>query len=117
MTVTTNRVSIQGTTYALRNITSVKMEATKPGFGCAVVPIAFGVIALVVSIARGEFFLATFIGGAPLAVGVFLQFTRKPIFHVRISSASGEAKALSSQDQVYIERIVKSINAAIVKCR
>ena len=117
VTVTTNRVSIQGTTYALRNITSVKMEATKPGFGCAVVPIVLGVLILIGSVVGNSLFVAVFIGGVPVAVGVFLLLTRKPIFHVRISSASGEVKALSSQDQVYIERIVKSINAAIVKCR
>ena len=123
VTVTTDRVTIQGTTYALRNITSVKADVTTPRSGCASVALCFGFFAALSSIGvlrRGDSETGVvqlfFLGLAPIAVGFFL-LTRKPVFHVRIASASGEIKALSSPDEAYIEKIVKSINAAIVKCR
>ncbi len=37
VSVTTTRVMISGTTYALRNITSVKMAMTPASQGCAIV--------------------------------------------------------------------------------
>jgi pyruvate carboxylase len=54
---------------------------------------------------------------AVLTIGGSILWLRslKPTYHIAISSASGEANALSSKDQAYIERVVKSINDAIVK--
>jgi len=39
----------------------------------------------------------------------------KPRYHVGIASAAGEIHALTSKNQAYVERIVLSVNEAIVK--
>src|SRR5947208_2463212 len=44
VSVTTTRVIIHGTTYALRNITSVKRAFTPEKTGCAIVLLVIGVI-------------------------------------------------------------------------
>ena len=122
VTVTTTRVIIRDTTYALRNIASVRMAFTPPKTGCAIILLIFGIFALIVAFAGfsqnvasglGYFiFAAVIIGGAIL----WLR-SLKADYHVAITSSSGEAKALTSKDKAYIERIVNSINEAIVKYR
>jgi len=121
VTVTTMRVIIHGTTYALRNITSVRMTSTRSGFGCAVVlliclvifPLFFALFAISASVGIG--FFALIVAAAIIAWQLRRLQRSRTTYHVAISSASGEAKALSSKDQAYIQNIVKSINDAIVK--
>jgi len=115
------RVIIHGTTYALRNITSVRMTSTRSGFGCAVVlliclvifPLFFALFAISASVGIG--FFALIVAAAIIAWQLRRLQRSRTTYHVAISSASGEAKALSSKDQAYIQNIVKSINDAIVK--
>ena len=47
--------------------------------------------------------------------GFLLQRSARPTFIVRIGSASGEMKALSSQDKAHMKRIVDAVNEAIVR--
>jgi hypothetical protein len=46
VTVTGTRIIIWGTTYALRNVTSVKMASTPPWIGGAILLLNFGVLIL-----------------------------------------------------------------------
>ena len=51
-----------------------------------------------------------------MIVGAILWMcSAKTIYHVGLSSASGEIHALSSKNKADIERVVLSINEAIVK--
>ncbi len=118
--VTTTRVVIGGATYALRNITSVSMTYTPP-------KILGGILLLVVGLLLwlGGFISihsaspapigVYLIGGAMVIGGVLLIVTAKTSYHVNLSSAAGEVHALSSKNKAYIEKIVVSINDAIVK--
>ncbi len=122
VTVTTTRVIIGNTTYALRNITSVKPIATSPSMGCAITLLLGGVLVLFIAMATFQSSIADglvvgLIGAAILAGAIFWLRKLKPTYHVQIASASGEAKALSSPDNAYIQKIVASINDAIVKYR
>jgi hypothetical protein len=120
--VTTARVIVSGTTYALRNITSVKLTTTPAKTGCAVVLIVLGVLGVLGAlptfaqdVAPATYALVC--ASAFLIVGIALIRSAKPSFHVTIASSSGEIRALTSTDRSYIETIVASINEAIVRYR
>lgn len=120
VSVTTARIIIGGTTYALRNIASVKMAMTPSEFkGCAGVSIVFGIIMLVIGIGmltQGETFWLWLLGLVVSSGGWVWLKNCKAQYHVAISSASGETHALTSKDQDYITKVVSAINEAIVKC-
>jgi hypothetical protein len=72
VSVTTARIIVSGTTYALRNITSVKMTETAGNSGCAVALIIVGLVSFsfaVLSIVdgTGPVLLALLFAGGLLA--------------------------------------------------
>ena len=120
VSITTARIIVSGTTYALRNITSVKMTATKDKPVIAVVLVIVGVILVWVGLFRDTVSSAigsVIVGGLLLAVGIAWVRIVKPTFHVTIASSSGEIRALSSPNRPYIETIVGAINEAIIRYR
>ena len=122
VSITTARVMIGGTTYALRNITSVKMTLTPANKGCAILLLVIGIFAglgALVTFARDTAagFVWLLIGGGLVAGAIFWMRSLKPSFHVTIASSSGEIRALTSQDKAYISKIVAGINEAIVRYR
>ena len=118
--VTNTRIIIWGTTYALRNITSVKMTFTPPRI---VKPILLLIVGLIILLAA----FMSFNGNTPAPIGVYIIagamiggailwiLSAITMYHVGLSSASGEIHALTSKNKAYIERVVLSINKAIVK--
>ncbi len=114
------RVIIGGATYALRNITSVKMLFTPPRL---VKPILLLIVGLMILLAA--FFpinenapapaSAYVIAGMMILGAILWMFSAKTMFHVGLSSASGEVHALTSKNKKYIEGVVLSVNEAIVK--
>jgi hypothetical protein len=116
--VTTARVVIGGTTYALRNITSVKMQLSPAKQGCAIVTLIFGIMGVMVGRVSYSDSPAMLIFGCGLVVCAILWLrSNKPVWHLIFASASGETQALTSKNKEYIERIVASINEAIVRFR
>ncbi len=124
VSVTTARIMIRGTTYAVRNITSVEM--------ISVPPIRRGPVALMVVGILGLLILGTMLSeDAPVRVqdmlilavvcavtagaGGWWAYMLKSDYYVVLSSASGEIRALTSKDPKYIERIIAAINEAIVR--
>jgi hypothetical protein len=119
--VTSTRVIIGGTTYALRNVTSVRMAFTPPQVARAIALLVFGLLVL----------LATFmpfndakappgvyiIAGAMIGGAILWMTTAKTRFHVSLSTTSRELHVLTSRNKVYIQRIVQSINSAIARQR
>ncbi|MGN7833618.1 DUF6232 family protein [Pseudoxanthomonas sp. 22568] len=122
VSVTTSRVIIRGTTYALRNIASVRMTFMSPSLFMPIVMILVGSVVLLLSFqdfsqSMKSGFTQLAISAAIIGIGVFWLKSKKTLFHVSISSSSGEVNALSSYDRGYIEQIVQSINSAIVRYR
>jgi hypothetical protein len=118
--ITTTRVIISGTTYALRNITSVKMGMTSANPGCAIILLVLGVLVLLGALSSlasnfNSGMMMLFWAAGIIAGGVLWLRSCKPSYHVAIASASGEARALISKDKHYIEKIVASVNDAIVR--
>ncbi|MGH7989844.1 MAG: DUF6232 family protein, partial [Limisphaerales bacterium] len=61
---------------------------------------------------------AVYVVAGMMIVGAILWMVgAKTKFHVGLSSASGEIHALTSLNKAYVERVVLSINEAIVKHR
>jgi uncharacterized membrane protein YvbJ len=121
-TVTTTRVIFGETTYALRNITSVRLVSTSPKSGCAVIFLILGILGLLASFAVfteniSQGIQVVIIAGIMLMIGIVWLRSLKPTYHVSIATSSGENNALSAPDKAYIENIVKSVNDAIVKYR
>ncbi len=119
VSISTSRIVIGSTTYALRNITSVKIGSTAAKRGCAIIMLVFVPIVLIVGISGGgDNFLPGLIWAVILGVGGFFWLRAcKDDHHVLISSSSGEAKALTSKDKSYIEKIVAAINDAFIRYR
>jgi hypothetical protein len=121
VSVTTTRVIILGTTYALRNITSVKMAMTPVKQGCAIALLILGIIMLLGAFGGlsskdvGGAILGLLIAAGIVAGSVFWLRSLKPDYHVTIASSAGEAHALTSKDKNYISKIVESINDAIIR--
>jgi hypothetical protein len=55
------------------------------------------------------------IAGAMIVSAILWMCGAKTRYHVGLSSASGEIHALTSKNRAYIERVVLSVNEAIVK--
>jgi hypothetical protein len=119
VSVTTARIIVSGTTYALSNVTSVRMTETAGNSGCAVALIIVGLISFsfaVLSIVdgTGPVLLALLIAGGLLAGGMAWLRSVKSTFHVTIASSSGEMRVFSSPNRPHIETIVGAINEAII---
>jgi hypothetical protein len=122
--ISNKRAMLGSKTYAMANITSVSMtyRDDKPwilsfflllgGFGA----LGFGVM-LTILAERFSFILTCLfplLGLGAIAFGVFIYINAKPMYFVRVGSASGEANVLQSQNKEQITRIVQAINKAIV---
>src|SRR4029450_2291278 len=93
VSVTTARIIVSGTTYALSNITSVKMTETAGNSGCAIALIIVGLVSFsfaVLSIVDdpGPVLLGLLFAGGLLAGGMAWLRSVKPTFHVTIASSS-----------------------------
>lgn len=119
--VTNLRVIIGGATYPLRNLTSVKMQFTPPRL---VKPVLLLIVGLMILLAA----FMPFNEKAPAPPGVYIiaiamigcailwMYSAKTKYHVALSSASGEIHAMTSTSKDYVERIILSVNQAMVKC-
>ncbi|MDO8971871.1 MAG: DUF6232 family protein, partial [Saprospiraceae bacterium] len=98
VTVTNARFIVPAQTYAMSGITSVKSFEETPSRKGAIILVVIGVLAF---FAGKE---AIVIGVLALAGGIAWWVLKKSMYHVLLSSASGESKALSSKDPGWIGR-------------
>lgn len=110
--VTDKRLIVGNTMYAMANIASVSTALTKPSRR---VPLVFIAIGALVFLASGGDSTGLTYGAILLAVGILWWKAQKSVYHLRISSASGQSTAVSSSDRSYVERIVQAVNEAIIK--
>lgn len=116
--ITNARVVIDNTTYAVRNITSVKTSLTPASKVMCYFLMLMGVVLALIGIGVflsykdiGSIFI--FLGTLEIICAFFLLSKCKPKYHVTIASSSGEVEAMTSKDKKYIDKIVSSINDAI----
>ncbi len=118
--VTNSRVILQGTTYAMTNITSVKMISKAPSLTGALIGviagalgILCGIFGIIVEVNAGWLGIVlgvVFIGGA-----IFLFSKAKATYVVIVGSTSGEKQVFTSTNKEQIQKIIVAINQAIVE--
>ena len=112
-TVTSARVVLNDTTYALRNVTSVKMRVQSPKVA---LPVTIALIALVVALGAinsGNWEIFG-IASATCALFTFVVVKSRSSYIVAMATSAGEVDALKSTDKVTIQSIVDAISEAIV---
>lgn len=108
VTVTNARFIVAGQTYTMSGVTSVKTGQTGQEDPSRTGPIVLGIVGL---LALGG---AWYIGLPLIALAIYWWTQQKPTLPVVLSSSSGEAQALSSQDAAYIQAVVKALNNVII---
>jgi hypothetical protein len=111
--VTDKRVIVGNITYALANITSVSTAVEKPSLTGPILFIGIGILLLIGS-ASAQSGVTAFFGVLLLILGVVWYRGCKPTWHLKISSASGEATPLQSTNQQWISSIAQAINEAMI---
>ncbi len=108
VTVTNARFIVPAQTYAMSGITSVKSLKHTPSIKGPVILCFIGLLSMAGS---KEAIIPALIF---IAAGIAWFILNKPKYSVVLSSASGEAEALTSKDSDFIFRIVKALNEAII---
>ena len=104
--VTNARFVVDGQTFALSNITSVKTSQKSPG---RLWPILLVIVGGLMAISTGQYAWLILL----LAGGGWLVL-QKTMYHVLLHTAGGETSALRSYQKEYVESVVTALNNAIV---
>jgi hypothetical protein len=122
VSVTSTRLIIGSTTYALRNITSVRMSVTPPNNTGAVLLMLLGILGGIIGgnigfMQNTQYGVMCIVAAVvTVALSIIWMVKTKSDYHLGIASSSGEVNALTST-QEYIGTIVEKINEAIVRYR
>ncbi|WP_438869490.1 DUF6232 family protein [Pseudomonas sp. L1(2025)] len=108
VSVSNSRFIVDGQTYAMSNVTSVKSGVTPPDRGAAII---IAIIGLACLFGSGWVFV---VGIVAVAIAVLAWMGSKAKYSVILNTSSGENKALVSEDRPYIANVVASLNEAIV---
>lgn len=103
--VTNTRFIVEGQTYAMNGVTSVKRFEKKPP---RIIPVMVGIVGLAAMAG------SIIVGIVILAAAYGIWTIQKEEYSVLLSTSSGAAQALTSKDRAYIERVISSLNEAII---
>ena len=104
--VTNARFIVDGQTYTMNNITSVKQSGEEPSRILPVILLLIGGVLLI-----KQQWLASLIF---VTVGAWIWKSQKPKYHIVLTTSAGESKALTTNQKEYITKVVQSLNEAIV---
>lgn len=115
--ITNLRAVFGAKTYSISNITSVEAQRIDPS-GCAPAFFILGGILLTavgaMAAMDGSYGILIF-GLCLLIPGYFISRQQKPSYAVSLTTASGEVKAYTSENQETIQEIVNALNEAIIR--
>jgi hypothetical protein len=103
--ITNTRFVVDGQTFAMSNITSVKPVEKRPS---RVLPIVLIVLGALPAVAGAYFGLVL------SAIGVAWLALQKTVYHVMLHTAGGETSALKTYQEDYLQSVVAALNDAIV---
>jgi hypothetical protein len=112
--VTSSRLIIGQTTYAMLNITSVSCAAQPPSRIGPLFFLIIGALSLVGGLTASQMGGLAGYGVALFAIGGLWWKMQKTKYHLRIASASGEANAVTSKDKRRVDGIIQAVNEAII---
>lgn len=105
--VSNNRFIVDGQTYEMGNVTSVKVDVEEATVGTGIFIALIGTLVLFST----QF---TYSGGIILLIGILSFLAAKNRYSIVLSTSSGQGNVLFSKDINYIEKIVSALNEAIV---
>ncbi|MGY3948791.1 QacE [Aeromonas allosaccharophila] len=108
VSVSNSRFIVNGQTYVMNSVTSVKSKIQTPQRGAEILIGLFGVAIMFI----GSWW--TVAGLVILAYAAKIWRENKTTYSVILSTAAGQNKALVSTEPNYIDTIVRSLNDAIV---
>ena len=123
VSVSNARFIVNGQTYAMNAVTSVKQGVNHPSHAG---PFIFGLLGLIVSAAGFQVHSgggaawsqdqvsAVVIGFILVAAAIFWGYQEKSEYIVVLSTSSGESQALKSNDRLHVESIIGALNQSIV---
>lgn len=103
--VTNSRFIVDGQTFAMSNITSVKSRQESPS---KLLPILLLILA-VIMVLNGVY--AALVLGF---IGVVWLAQQKPAYHVMLHTSGGETSALKTYQKQYLDSVMTALNNAIV---
>ena len=111
--VTNARLVARNQTYAISGITSVKSVTESSSATFPVICLVAGIVLVFIAFSNRSLQMGA-IGAFLFGLGVVIVKIQKPTYHVVLTSASGEVKAISSQDYQFISKVLAAINSAII---
>ncbi|MGQ0526031.1 MAG: DUF6232 family protein [Betaproteobacteria bacterium] len=114
ITVTNARFVVGAQTFAMRNITSVRLhvkDQSNAGEGWVM---AFGIAFALIGFSGAGGLGFGVVGLAVLCTGIYLIWNKKRIYQVVLTTSAGETSAYQSTDQQLIADIVKALNDSMV---
>lgn len=111
VTVTSKRLIVQSQTFAVSGITSVKLGVEQPSKLIPILLIAIGGLGCVAGLKDGLINIWTLL----FVLGIAWILTLKSKYTVILATASGESKAVVSENKEFIEQIVAGLNKAIIE--
>ena len=113
--VTSTRVLFPGTTYSMRNISSVKKHMLKASHTMDLLIIVLGVFVLLPGFCVEKGFMFIVIGIILIGLGIYLFMQKKNSFVVVLGTNAGEQQAYTDQNEERINNIIGAINNAIIE--
>lgn len=111
--VTNARFISGGQTYSMNNVTSIKTSVIAPKRLWLVVGLVFGgMMALSGLMASNP--VMVLLGGGLAGWCAYSLWRQRPQYDLLLTTAAGEASALSTGDKALLDRIVAALNDAIV---
>lgn len=108
VSVSNSRFIVNGQTYAMSNVTSVKSGVTEPQRGGSILLIIIGLLCLFGS---GWVFG---LGCILIVLGIAAWLGEKTKYSVILNTSAGENQALVSEEKTYIESVIAALNDVIV---
>ncbi len=103
--VTNARFLVDGQTFAMSNITSVASAQDDPS---RVGPILMMIVGFAICASN------IFVGLVVAALGAWWLWKQKSTYHVMLKTSGGETKALTSNQEDYVRKVIAALNDAIV---
>ena len=112
--VTSTRLLVESTTFAMSNITSVSRTIQTPERRGPVFIGAFGALFILVGGSQREAAGILVFGAILLGLAIFWWTRQKTTYGLRVASSSGELTPISSTSKDRIDKIVQAVNESII---
>jgi hypothetical protein len=103
--ITNARFIVDGQTFAMSNVTSVAPLKQPPKRFWLALLLVIGIASLLSN---------PFFGIPIIAIAAYMLYKQKTMYHVMLRTSGGETKALSTDQKVYLNKVVEALNNAIV---